>query len=129
MRHAGNTIEQAADNYDEIVRENQPIDLLHLGFGTDGHIASLFPGSPALTEKERFVVATGDDLHPHPRLTFTFPAIRACQTVIVTIEGSEKQPAFTALREGKDLPASHIEAELVIWVVDHAAAGDRDESL
>src|SRR5690242_11425349 len=67
-------VDEGADAYDALVRAAAPIDIVHLGLGPDGHTASLFSGSPALEERERFVVATGDDLHPYPRLTFTFPA-------------------------------------------------------
>ena len=60
-----------------LMREHPPIELAHLGVGPDGHTASLFPGSPALDVTDRLVVATGDDLHPHPRITFTYPGHRA----------------------------------------------------
>ena len=62
MRGAGETIEEAADAYDGLLREHAPVELVHLGLGPDGHTASLFPGSPALEEHERLIVATGDDL-------------------------------------------------------------------
>ena len=68
---------------------------MHLGLGPDGHTASLFPGSPTLDESERFVVTAGDELHPHPRLTFTLPAIARAECVVVTVAGSEKRDAFS----------------------------------
>src|SRR5713226_8167730 len=43
MRHAGKTIEEAADAYDRLLRNHGPVDLVHLGLGPDGHTASLFP--------------------------------------------------------------------------------------
>ena len=66
-------IEEAARRYDALLACRAPIDLVHLGLGPDGHTASLFPGSPTLEENERLVLPAGDDAHPHPRLTFTFP--------------------------------------------------------
>ena len=75
MREAGPTIEEAADAYDALLRASPPIEVVHLGLGPDGHTCSLFPGSPSLDETERLALATGDDLHPHRRLTITFPAI------------------------------------------------------
>ena len=54
------------------------------------------PGSPAVDEAERFVVEAGDDLHPHPRLTFTFPAIARARLVVVTVEGEEKRDPIRA---------------------------------
>ena len=67
--------EDGAAAYEHELGEFGPeaLDLILLGLGPDGHTASLFPGSPALGVRDRLVVATGDDLHPHPRLTFTFP--------------------------------------------------------
>jgi 6-phosphogluconolactonase len=113
-----------ADRYDELVRSSPPIDIVHLGLGPDGHTASLFPGSPALAETERFVVETGDDLHPYPRITFTFPAIARARLALVTVEGEEKREAVTRLRAGEDLPGAHITAERVLWLGDRAALGN-----
>src|SRR5665213_1325701 len=77
-------VEAGAEAYDALVRRAPPIDIVHLGLGPDGHTASLFPGSPNLEEKERFVVDAGDELHPHPRLTFTYPGIAHSTLVVVT---------------------------------------------
>jgi 6-phosphogluconolactonase len=123
MRHAADTIEHAADAYDLLLRQHGPIDLVHLGLGPDGHTASLFPGSPALEEQERLVVATGDDLHPHPRLTFTFPAIAMADLAVVTVAGEEKREAFARVKTGEDLPAGRVRAGRVVWLVDEAANG------
>jgi len=116
-------IEEAARAYDELVRTAPPIDLVHLGLGPDGHTASLFPGSPALAETERLVVATGDALHPQPRLTFTFPAIARARVVVVTVAGEEKRAAIEGIRAGDDLPAARIRGERVVWLGDRAALG------
>lgn len=121
LRHAGDTIEMAADAYDDVLRTSPPIDLVHLGLGPDGHTASLFPGTAALQVRDRFVVPNGDDLHPHPRLTFTFPAIERARLVVVTVEGDEKRDAVTRIRSGEDLPGARIRAERVIWLGDDAA--------
>ena len=121
LRHAGDTIEMAADAYDDVLRTSPPIDLVHLGLGPDGHTASLFPGTAALQVRDRFVVPNGDDLHPHPRLTFTFAAIERARLVVVTVEGDEKRDAVTRIRSGEDLPGARIRAERVIWLGDDAA--------
>jgi len=123
MRHAGETIAEAAAAYDAMLREFGPVDLVHLGLGPDGHTASLFPGSPTLDEHERLVVATGDDLHPHPRLTLTFPAIATARLAVFTVAGEEKRDALARVKAGDDLPAARVRAERVLWLVDEAANG------
>lgn len=123
MRHAGDTIEEAADAYERLLREYGPLDLVHLGLGPDGHTASLFPGSPALDERERLVVATGDDLHPHPRLTLTFPALARSRLAVFTVAGEGKREALQRVKAGDDLPAARVSAGRVIWLVDQAANG------
>jgi 6-phosphogluconolactonase len=123
LRHAGETVDEAAATYDALLRDFGPIDLIHLGLGPDGHTASLFPGSAALDERDRLVVPNGDDVHPHPRLTFTFPAIACGRTVVITVAGAQKRAALDRVRAGDDVPAARVEAERVIWLVDSAAAG------
>jgi 6-phosphogluconolactonase len=123
MRGAGATIEEAADAYDGLLRRYGPVSLVHLGLGPDGHTASLFPGSPALGERDRLVVATGDDVHPHPRLTFTFPAINQSRLAVFTVAGDEKRDALARVKAGDDVPAARVAAARVVWLVDEAANG------
>jgi 6-phosphogluconolactonase len=123
MRHAGDTPETAAAAYEEVLQKLGQIDLIHLGLGPDGHTASLFPGSPSLDERERLVIPTGDDKHPHPRLTFTYPALSLGRTVVFTVAGDEKQKALDGIRAGEELPAARVRADRVIWLLDEAAAG------
>jgi 6-phosphogluconolactonase/glucosamine-6-phosphate isomerase/deaminase len=111
-----------ADAYDALVRECPPIDLVHLGLGPDGHTASLFPGAPQLDVADRYVVDAGDDAHPHPRITFTFPAIARSHLVVVTVAGDDKRDAWSRLMRGDDLPAQRIDASRVVWLVDQAVA-------
>lgn len=123
LRDAGADPEAAAASYDQLLRAVPPIDVVHLGLGPDGHTASLFPGSPALGERERLVVPTGDNEHPHPRLTFTYPALQRAGLLLFTVAGADKREALAAVRDGQDLPATHVRAERIIWLVDEAAAG------
>jgi len=125
MRGAGSTPEAAATAYDALLREQGPVALVHLGLGPDAHTASLFPGSGALAERERLVVTNGDDAHPHLRLTFTFPAIAMSDLVVFTVEGDDKRDAFARVRAGEDVPAAHVTAGRVLWLVDPAAAGEK----
>jgi 6-phosphogluconolactonase len=110
-----------AGAYDALVRASPPIDIVHLGLGPDGHTASLFPGTPAVDERERLVVENGDDAHPHRRLTFTFPAIARASLAVVTVAGEEKREPIRRIRAGEDLPGARIRARRVLWIGDRAA--------
>ena len=92
----GGDLEATAAAYDAALRSRPPLDLVHLGLGPDGHTASLFPGSATLDVTDRWVVAAGDAEHPHPRLTFTYPAIASARTVVVTVAGADKRDALAA---------------------------------
>ena len=124
MTDAGPTVEDAAQNYDARLRAVGGVDLMHLGLGPDGHTASLFPGSDTLAITDRWVSPAGDELHPHPRMTGTYPAIAASRLVVVTVAGAEKRNALARVRAGdRSAPAARIEAEEVVWLVDDEAAG------
>jgi 6-phosphogluconolactonase len=123
LREAGRTIEAAAANYDALLRRLGTIDLVHLGLGPDGHSASLFPGSPSLEERERLVIPTGDDQHPHPRLTFTYPALARARLIVFTVQGSEKREAFARVQRSEDVPAARVRADRIIWLVNPPATG------
>ena len=124
MTDAGPTVEDAAQNYDARLRAVGGVDLMHLGLGPDGHTASLFPGSDTLAITDRWVIPAGDELHPHPRMTVTYPAIAASRLVVVTVAGAEKRNALARVRAGdRSAPAARIEAEQVVWLVDDEAAG------
>ena len=129
---AGPTPELAARHYEEQLRAAPVIDIVHLGLGPDGHTASLFPGALSLGEADRWVIVAGDAQHPHPRLTFTFPALAAARQIVVTVAGVEKHEAFARVKAGDpDLPAARlvtdpILSERTVWLVDHAAAGSPD---
>jgi len=122
-RGTGATPDESAADYDRVVAGFPAIDLVHLGLGEDGHTASLFPGSPALAETERLVVATGDDDHPHPRLTFTYPALARARLVVFTVAGARKREVLARVRAGEDLPAARVRAAEVLWLVAPDAAG------
>jgi 6-phosphogluconolactonase len=116
---------EGPDPYQLRIGELGRIDLVHLGMGPDGHTASLFPGSPALDADPGRLVAMNEDpsgRNPFPRMTLTFAGIARARLAVVTVSGEEKADALAAVAAGEDLPAAHIEAEQVIWIVDAAAA-------
>ena len=111
------------ESYNGLIKGLQPIDLLHLGMGDDGHTASLFPNSPALDVVDSDVIETGDDLHPHRRMTLTFPAINRARLAVFTITGAKKRDMFERVQSGDDLPAGKVDSERVVWIVDRSVAG------
>jgi 6-phosphogluconolactonase len=119
--------EDGADPYQLRLGELGRIDVVHLGLGPDGHIASLFPESPALdADPGRLVVMNEDPSgrNPHPRMTLTFAGIARARLVLFTVSGEEKREALARVAAGEELPASRATAEKVLWIVDPAAAGD-----
>ncbi len=116
--------EGAARRYAE--RLPAVLDLLILGIGDDGHTASLFPGSAALDERERRVVAVRGPKPPIERLTITPPVIRAARKVLMLDAGADKAAATRrALADGADpreVPASL--ARGGTWIMDRAAASE-----
>ncbi|HLT69215.1 MAG TPA: 6-phosphogluconolactonase, partial [Acidimicrobiales bacterium] len=120
--------EEGPDPYQLRLGELGRIDVVHLGMGPDGHTASLFPGSPALeADPGRLVVMNEDPSgrNPFPRMTLTFAGIARARLVLVTVAGEHKRDALARVAAGDpELPASHIRADRVLWLVDPAAAGD-----
>lgn len=97
-------------------------DLIWLGMGADGHTASLFPGSEALGERKRWVVANWAPGRSAWRLTLTFPVLNAAREVMFVATGAEKAEALAAVRSGTaDLPAGRVRARRTTWLVDKAA--------
>ena len=116
--------DEGPDPYQLKLGELGRIDLIHLGLGADGHTASLFPGSPALdADPGRLVVLNHDPTgtHPHERMTLTYAGIARGRHVIFTVSGEEKRDAMRKVIDGADVPASRVQAERVLWLVDRAA--------
>jgi 6-phosphogluconolactonase len=107
--------------------EPPAFDLIWLGMGPDGHTASLFPGSSALDETERWVVGTWAPSQKSWRMTLTFPVLNAGRDVIFVVTGVDKADALRAIRAGgSDLPAARVDGPQVEWIVDAAAAGEAE---
>lgn len=108
-------------------------DLVLLGLGTDGHTASLFPGSSAVTETStQPVVATWVEKLAADRITLAVGAINAARTVVFLVAGADKAPALRAVLgadaqadAGAPAPPARAIAPAdgeLIFVVDRAAA-------
>ena len=102
-------------------------DVLMLGIGPEGHVASLFPGMPALYEEQRTVVAVHGSPKPPPtRLTLTLPAITAAREVWILASGEEKAGAIRLALSGAgsvQVPAAGARGrQQTLFLLDRAAA-------
>jgi 6-phosphogluconolactonase len=122
--------------YEESIRAGHgggALDVVQLGFGPDGHTASIFPGSPALDAAPGALVVINNDLtgrNPLERMTLTLEAIAGAQTVVVVVIGSEKRDALARLLDGEDLPAGRVRAaRRLLWLIDESAVAGLEERL
>lgn len=130
------TPEQAAEAYAaelaSFAADDAPapeLDVILLGMGPDGHVASLFPGHEALAVTGTPVVGVHGSPKPPPeRVSLTFEAINAAHQVWFVVAGAEKSAQLAAALGGAD-PTSTPAAgaygrERTLWLVDAAAAAD-----
>lgn len=120
-------LDAAAAGYEGLLPTR--IDLVILGLGEDGHVASLFPGSPLLGESRRRVAAVTDAPKPPPRrLTVTPRVLDEARRVIVLATGSAKAEAVANAwaDDGVASPARRLRGR--DWLVDQTAAGATFES-
>ena len=132
------TVDDAASAYARELREHGSgaFEVLMLGIGPDGHVASLFPGHPALEVTDATTVAVHDSPKPPPaRISLTFEALNRSRAVWLVVSGEEKAEAvaralapegdvretpawgITGLPAGPDSPAAE-----VVFFLDRAAA-------
>jgi 6-phosphogluconolactonase len=118
----------AADAYEQEMAGLE-IELLLLGLGPDGHVASLFPGSPQLGERDRRVTFGPAGLEPFvDRITLTLPSLLSARQIVFLVSGADKAVAVARAFRGEitpDVPASLLrtgEAPIDVFL-DTAAAG------
>jgi 6-phosphogluconolactonase len=127
---------KAAEAYEQTLRKffnpapgNFPrFDMILLGMGPDGHTASLFPGTAALQEKNRWVVSNRVEKFKTDRLTLTLPVLNSAALVMFLVSGQDKAGILKDVLEGKQ-PGELFPSKLIkpangelIWMVDRAAA-------
>ncbi len=124
---------KAAAQYEQELKEffssqNPNFHLVLLGLGGNGHVASLFPHTAVLNEKDRWVSDVYvEDLGMY-RITFSAPYINQAEQVVLLVSGSDKAQVLEDVLEGPYQP-SELPAQLIrpsgkhpLWLVDKAAS-------
>lgn len=127
------TYEQMLEISFESITEHDQLprfDLVLLGMGPDGHTASLFPHTRALSETRRIAVANWVPQLDTWRYTLTFPVINNARNIMFLVAGGDKSSAVRSVIEGEaipmELPAQSVDpahGEL-FWFLDEAAAAE-----
>jgi len=104
-----------------------PFDVLMLGVGEDGHVASLFPEHPVLNETGSTAAVHNSPKPPPTRITLTMPTIQSADEVWLIAAGPDKTDAVGAALNGdKSKPAAHATGQSrTYWLLDEAAAAKR----
>lgn len=131
--HGELTPARAALAYEALIRDRVPdhaFDLVLLGVGEDGHTASLFPGHPALEEREQLVLTVhAEGVEVPDRITMTLPLINRARSVLVLAAGPSKRGIVQAVRAdaaeaARRFPIARVRpAGHLTWIVDQSAGG------
>lgn len=95
-----------------------------LGLGTNGHFASLFPGTPSLDERRAWAVPV-TPAGETTRITLTYPALESCRHAAFLVSGADKRDVLARVRAGEaELPAARYRPSGELrWFADAAAEG------
>jgi 6-phosphogluconolactonase len=123
----GDDVDAAAAAYAAVIDGHTGFDILMLGMGPEGHVASVFPDSPAVHDTGHSVVAVRDCPKPPPtRISLTLPTIRTAREVWMIVAGEGKAEAVASAIGGAsevDVPAAGaVGTEVTRWLLDVGAA-------
>jgi len=126
---AASAYEQGLRNFFRLGAGDFPrFDLILLGLGPDGHTASLFPGTSALKETKKLVVANWVEKFKTQRITFTYPVLNNAACVMFLASGADKAGILREVLENPraDLPSQKVRPTdgNLIWMVDRAATAE-----
>jgi len=108
-------------------------DLVLLGLGPDGHMASLFPGTSGLNETRRLAIANWVEKFKSYRITMTLPVLNHAACVMFLVSGADKAGILREVLEDQDadLPSQRVHPEngRLVWLVDRGAAASGSHRL
>ena len=127
MHADGENLEAAACEGERLIKEHchkERLDLVYLGIGDDGHTASLFPNTQALTENKKLVVPNYVLEKDTWRMTFTFRAINDARHTDVLVFGASKATILKEILQSPTLPAAQVGSKKkpALFIVDKEAA-------
>ncbi len=129
LKGEGNLVEEAR-KYEELLKANLPdgrFDLVMLGMGDDGHTASLFPETHALTDTSEWVAANYIPQKGIWRLTLTYTSINRARSIVVYVLGEGKAQMVNTVLTGPYLPLKYpiqgvgTLARKPLWILDESA--------
>lgn len=121
----GVSIEEAATSFARDIEKIRPkFDLVLLGMGEDGHVASLFPGNNPRLVSDWVAVETNSPKPPTKRLSLSFAALNGSKEVLFLVSGEEKSQAVSDVINGiRNLPAGNVTGvNKTTWLLDKDAA-------
>jgi 6-phosphogluconolactonase len=127
MPAAGNqSLEEAAAMFANHIAQEAPVfDIVLLGMGSDGHVASLFPDSNAIPFGQLLVAETSSPKPPSQRISLSFDALASAREVWFLVSGSDKAAAVSEALHNKKLPAGKVHGrEITRWYLDTQAAAE-----
>ncbi|MCH9633832.1 MAG: 6-phosphogluconolactonase [Chlamydiae bacterium] len=120
-----------AELYEKLIREKVPegrFDLITLGMGDDGHTASLFPKTQALTIEDKWVVLNEVPQKETSRMTFTYPLINQAHNICFFVLGKGKEDRVASVLQGEYQPLLYPSQKIgtsqthALWILDQDAA-------
>jgi len=124
-KSANLNLDEAASLFeDQFASEGISFDLMLMGMGPDGHVASLFPGQESLSGRENVIAVHNSPKPPPQRLSFTYETINKAKQIWFTVAGADKADAVSVVfgDTPESLPAGRISGkEKTVWYIDQTA--------
>jgi 6-phosphogluconolactonase len=122
----GDDMDAAAASYADELAGAPAFDVLLLGVGPDGHVASLFPGAQSLDDERPVIPVRGAPKPPPARISLSLTAINNAREVWLIAAGEEKAASIGNALRGPGLPAAAVRGTAATkWLLDQAAASAR----